>query len=103
MAVSVQYDALASECWRFIAGCAAYQEFAEQERLLAKPLCTWICGKEIQQLVAEDTGTTRFQKNKCGTSIDLWCKAPQNCFEIAACLFQKSEVIKWASAADVML
>ena len=101
MAVAVEDDSLARKVGRLEVGRVAGEEFAQEEGLVAQALGAGVAGEEVDKLVAEDGGATRFKEDEGESGVDLRGEVAEDFFEIASCCGEESEVVERATAANV--
>src|SRR5579875_3713331 len=78
------------------------QKFAEQQALVAQPLCAPILGEEVRQLIAKDAGATRLEEDKGHSGIDLRSQIAHGVLQVLTRLAQKAKVVERPTAADVL-
>src|SRR5215472_6358504 len=77
------------------------QEFAEQERLAAEGLGALVAREEIDEFVAEDRDTGRLKSDHGDARFDLGLELVEDFEQQALCAIEHTEVVEWASAAEV--
>jgi hypothetical protein len=102
MAVTLEDDFSADKLGGLEIRDVTGEEFAEEEGLLAEALCARVVGEEVDQFVAEDAGAAGLEEDEGNGGIDLRGELVENFQQILPGLFQKSEVVEWAAAADVV-
>src|SRR5579875_140771 len=99
--VAMQQDASAGQRGWSVFPRVPDQKLAEQQRLLSQPPGARIGREKILQLIAEDAGAARLQKDKRHSGINLPGEEAQGVFQISAGLAKKSEVVQRPPAADM--
>lgn len=74
VAVSVKKDVSTRKRGRLVVGGLASEEIAEEIRLGTKAARSGVLGEKISQLVVEDAGTRRLEKDDGNTGVDLGLK-----------------------------
>src|SRR6266567_8717198 len=101
MAVAVNEDRLTLEAARGEVRSLGRKPVGQQPHGFAQLLGARVVGEELGELVAEDAGATWLEENEGQAGIDLRSHAVEDVGEIGAGGIEKTEVVEWATAADV--
>ncbi len=80
-----------------------FEEFAEQERLLAQGLGALVVGKEVEEFVAEDGDAAGFEADDGDSGFDLGREFVEDIEQQGFGAVEHAEVVERASAAEVGL
>src|ERR1700761_9675483 len=78
------------------------QRFAQQKRLVCQPFRPLIFGKEIYQLVAENTGAAWLQHHEGYACVDLGAHPLKYVEQVFASLVQEAKIVQRAPTADML-
>jgi hypothetical protein len=78
------------------------EELAEEEGLVAKFGGSWIVGKEVGELVAEDGGAGWLEDDNGSAGVKLWSESGEGFEEIVFGGREHAEVVEGAAAAEVL-
>ena len=79
-------------------GC---QPIGKEPDLLAHPARLRIAGKQLKQLVFEDAGATRLEKEEGQSCVDVRRHPLQNVCQVSPRRTEKAEIVERSAAADV--
>ena len=101
MAVPVDQNLRSCKAAGDQSGAFGSQPVGKQPDLLAHLARPRIVGKQLQQLVFEDAGATRLEKDEGQSGVDLRRHPLEHVGEISPRRAEKAEVVQRAAAADV--
>src|SRR5437762_12711212 len=80
--------------------CLLFQKFTEQVNLNGELASAWVVWQQIQQFIAEDRSTTRFENDYWSSSLNLLRERVQNLKQQAPGTRAKTKIVKRPPAAQ---